>query len=83
MMCDRDNLETERQHVGYKARLDDLGRINALFLEMREAFLEEAPDRTEESAGSLRRLRRRAKRPWRRFPITLCVDARCGLFGFR
>src|SRR5215471_9854747 len=47
MMCDRDDLETERQHVGYKARLDDLGRINALFLEMRKAFLEEAADGAE------------------------------------
>ena len=30
-----------------KARLDDLGRINALFLEMREALLEEAADGAE------------------------------------
>jgi hypothetical protein len=27
-----------------KARLDDLGRINALFLEMREALLKKAAD---------------------------------------
>src|SRR5215472_19279002 len=47
MMCDRDDLETERQHFGYKARLDDLGRINALFLEMRKAFLKEAADGAE------------------------------------
>jgi hypothetical protein len=42
MMCDRDDLETERLHVMRKARLSDLGRINALFLEMSEAFLKEA-----------------------------------------
>src|SRR5215469_13032961 len=47
MMCDRDDLKTARQHVGYKARLDDLGRINALFPEMRKAFLEEAADGAE------------------------------------
>ena len=30
-----------------KARLDDLGQINALFLEMREALLKEAADGAE------------------------------------
>ena len=44
MMCDRDELETERLHVMRKTRLDDLGRINALFLEMSAAFLKEATD---------------------------------------
>jgi hypothetical protein len=44
MMRDRDDLETERLHVMRKARLDDLGRIDALFLEMSEAFLKEAAD---------------------------------------
>ena len=43
-MCDRDDLETERLHVMRKARLDDLGRINALLLKMREAFLKKAAD---------------------------------------
>ena len=47
MMCDRDDLETERLHVMRKARLDDFGRINALFLEMREALLKEAADGAE------------------------------------
>jgi hypothetical protein len=47
MMCDRDELETERVHVMRKARLDDLGQINALFLEMREALLKEAADGAE------------------------------------
>src|SRR6516225_12360721 len=47
MMCDRNDLETEGLHVMRKARLDDLGRINALFLKMRKAFLKETADGAE------------------------------------
>src|ERR1019366_6633240 len=47
MMCDRDDLETERQHVRCKSRLDDFGRIDALLAEMCEALLKEAADGAE------------------------------------
>ncbi len=47
MMCDRDNLETQRQHVRRKSRLDDFGGIDALLAEMREALVKEAADGTE------------------------------------
>src|SRR6516165_1791500 len=38
MMCDRDDLETQGQHVRCKARIDHLGKVNALLPEMCEAF---------------------------------------------
>jgi hypothetical protein len=47
MMCDRDDLETERKHVGRHPRLDDFSRIDALLAEMREALLEETADGAE------------------------------------
>src|SRR5215831_14864102 len=47
MMCDRDDLETEWLHVIRKARLDDLGRVNALFSEMSEALLKEPANGAE------------------------------------
>src|SRR6476660_7056806 len=47
MMCYRDNLETQRQHVRRKSRLDDFGGIDALLAEMREALVKEAADGAE------------------------------------
>src|SRR5476651_1570126 len=44
MMYDRHDLETERQHVRCKSRLDDLGRIDALLAEVCETFLQETAD---------------------------------------
>src|SRR6185369_3722315 len=47
MMRDRDDLEAERRHVRRQARLDELGRIDALVAEMRQALVEEAADGAE------------------------------------
>src|SRR5260370_36886901 len=47
MMCDRNTLDTQRQHVRSKSRLDDFGGIDALLAEMREALVKETPDGAE------------------------------------
>ena len=75
-MRDRDDLETEREHVSCKSRLDDFGRIDALLVEMREALFQGSRRQRRESGGSLRQLRRRAKRPWRKSPIKIVFLAR-------
>jgi hypothetical protein len=38
MMRDRDDLETQWQHVRCKARIDHLGQVNTFLSEMREAL---------------------------------------------
>src|SRR5450432_4246917 len=47
MMCDRDDLETQRHHVRRQSRLDDFGGIDTLVAEMRQALLKETTDGAE------------------------------------
>jgi hypothetical protein len=47
-MRERDHLEAERQHIREQPGLDDLRRIDAIILEMREALVEKARSGAED-----------------------------------
>ena len=83
VLGDRDDLETERQHVRRQPRLDDGFGIDALLAEMRKAACRENHRPRRGSADSSPRWRRRVKEPCG-FPLcNACFQLARSLSGNR